>query len=150
MMTKSRVAVGFVVLAFSLLAVAPVHAVTNTTKCEMNFTLTEWAAGVKIGHGSGTITCDNGQTARVKLDAKGGGLTAGKNVVRDGYGKFSEVSDIGEVFGDYASAGASAGAGKSAEAQALTKGPVSLALAAKGTGVQLGISVEKFTISRAE
>jgi hypothetical protein len=148
MTMKSRVALGFAALVFSLLAALPAHAVKDTTKCEMRFTLTEWAVGVKVAHGSGTVTCDNGQVARVKLDAKGVGLVAGKNEVRDGYGKFSEVSDIREIFGDYASAGASAGAGKSAEAQALTKGPVSLALASKGTGVELGISVSAFTITR--
>jgi len=150
MTMKSRVALGFAALVLSLFAALPARAINTATKCELRFTLAEWAIGVKVAHGSGTVTCDNGQTARVRLDAKGGGLTAGKNVVRDGYGKFSEVADIREVFGDYASAGASVGAGKSADAQALTKGPVSLALAAKGTGVQLGISVEKFTISRAE
>jgi hypothetical protein len=148
MSIKSRVALGFIALAFSLLAAVPAKAAE--TKCRLNFTLSEWAVGVKVAHGSGTVTCDNGQMARVNLEGRGVGLAAGKNQVREGYGRFTGVSNIDEVFGTYASASASVGVGKSADAQALTKGPVSLALAAKGTGVELGISVSAFTISRAE
>lgn len=146
MSIKARVALGFTALAFSALAALPARAAE--TKCKMNFTLSEWAIGVKVAHGSGTVTCDNGQRAKVSLEGKGVGLAAGKNQVREGHGKFTGVSDINEVFGTYAAASASAGAGKSADAQALTKGPVSLALAAKGTGVELGISVSAFTISK--
>ena len=146
MSIKSRVALGFTALAFSVLAALPAHAAE--TKCKLNFTLSSWAVGVKVAHGSGTVTCDNGQRARVSLEGKGVGLAAGKNQVREGYGTFTGVSDINEVFGTYAAASASIGAGKSADAQALTKGPVSLALAAKGTGVELGISVSAFTITK--
>ena len=148
MSIKSRVALGFVALALSILAAVPAGAAE--TKCRLSFTLSEWAVGVKVAHGSGTVTCDNGQVARVSLEGRGVGLAAGKNQVREGYGKFTGVSNIDEVFGTYASASASVGVGRSADAQALTKGPVSLALAAKGTGVELGISVSAFTISRAE
>ncbi len=149
MSIKSRVALGITALALSLVAVLPAKAAEGT-KCRLNFTLTEWAIGVKVAHGSGTVHCDNGQMAKVTLEGKGIGLAAGKNQVREGHGKFTGVSSIDEVFGTYASAGADAGAGKSGDASALTKGPVSLALAAKGTGVELGISVSAFTISKAE
>jgi len=148
MTTKLRLATIFAVLALILLAAGPIQAQPPTTTCRLSFALSEWAIGVKVAHGSGTVTCDNGQTAQVKLDATGIGITAGKNEVRDGHGKFTGVSDIREVFGTYASADAAAGVGKSGGAGALTKGPVSLALAAKGTGVELGISVSAFTISR--
>jgi hypothetical protein len=96
----------------------------------------------------GTITCDNNQTAAVKLSAKGGGLTAGKSVVRDGRGQFSEVADIKELFGSYANGTAAAGVGKAAEAGVMTKGEVSLALAGNGSGIELGVSFGKFTITR--
>lgn len=130
--------------AFLLAGLAPARA----TDCEMTFTLTSWSIFYKTAKGSGTITCDNGQKAGVRLSAKGGGLTAGRSKVRDGFGRFSEVADISELFGDYVAAGASAGAVKSAESQALTKGEVSLALAGRGTGVELGVSFGRFTISR--
>ncbi len=146
MSIKSRVALGFTALAFSALTALPARAAE--TKCNLNFTLSSWAVGVKVAHGSGTVTCDNGQTAHVKLEGNGVGLAAGKNKVREGHGKFTGVSDINEIFGTYAAASASVGVGKSADAQALTKGPVSLALAAKGTGVELGISVSAFTITK--
>lgn len=117
-------------------------------KCEMSFTLKGWSAFYKTASGTGTITCDNGQKANVKLDAKGGGLTAGKSQIRDGHGKFSAVADISELFGTYAAASASAGAVKSAEANVMTKGGVSLALTGKGTGFELGVSLGKLTISK--
>ncbi len=145
---KRQMALGLVVLACLLMGAAPAPAAEKTAVCTMDFTLEGWSVGYKTAKGAGTITCDNGQTAQVKLHAVGGGLTAGKYAVRDGRGKFTQVADIDELFGDYASAGAAAGAGESAEAQALTKGEVSLALTGKGTGVQLGVSVGKFTIHK--
>jgi hypothetical protein len=145
---KRHMALGLSALLLSLIAVAPAGAAAQTTVCRMDYTLKGWSAFYKTSKGSGTITCDNGQTATAKISAKGGGLTAGRSEVREGNGKFSEVSDIQELFGTYASATAAAGAVKSSEAQALTKGEVSLALAGKGTGVELGISFGKFTITR--
>jgi len=132
-------------LAASFAATAPASAMT---KCEMSFTLKSWAAFYKTASGSGTITCDNGQTAKVNLNAKGGGLAAGKSKIDEGHGKFSDVADIKELFGTYITGGASAGAGKSAEASVVTKGDISLALAGHGTGIELGIAFGKFIISR--
>lgn len=139
---------GLSALLLSLIAVAPAAGMAKTTVCRMDYTLKGWSAFYKTSRGSGTITCDNGQTARAKIAATGGGLTAGKSEIRDGHGTFSEVADIKELFGSYANANAAAGAGKSSEAQALTKGEVSLALAGKGTGMELGVSFGKFTITR--
>lgn len=134
------------VVALVLLAAAtPAAALTD---CEMTFSLSGWSVFYKTASGQGKITCDNGQSAKVKISAKGGGLTVGKSKVREGYGKFSEVASINELFGSYASAGAAAGAVKSAEASAMTKGEVSLALSGKGTGFELGVSFGKFTITR--
>ena len=143
-----RVIIGFSTLALSLLMMAPALADTNTTVCQMDYTLKGWSAFYKTAHGSGTITCADGQTAQVKIKATGGGLTAGKSEIREGYGKFSEVANIKELFGSYATASAAAGAVQSSEAQAMTKGEVSLALAGKGTGMELGLSFGKFTITK--
>lgn len=112
--------------------------------------MTGWAAIYKHAEGSGTITCDNGKTFNVSIVAVGGGLTAGKYKVDDGKGKFSEVSDTSELFGDYAQGEANAGLVKSGTAQVLTKGTVSLALAGTGQGVDIGISFGKFTIKRVK
>ena len=143
-----RVIIGFSALALSLLMMAPALADTNTTVCQMDYTLKGWSAFYKTAHGSGTITCADGQTAQVKIKATGGGLTAGKSEIREGYGKFSEVANIKELFGSYATASAAAGAVQSSEAQAMTKGEVSLALAGKGTGMELGLSFGEFTITK--
>lgn len=145
---KRHMVLGLSALLLSLIAVVPAGGAATMTTCRMDYTLKGWSAFYKTSRGSGTITCDNGQTASAKISAKGGGLTAGKSEVRDGHGKFSEVADIRELFGSYAGGAAAAGAVKSSEAQALTKGEVSLALAGTGTGVELGISFGKFTITR--
>ncbi len=137
-------------LAFALTALfaALGASAAQAADCTMDFNLTSWSIFYKASKGTGKITCSNGQTATVRLEGKGGGLTAGRSKVRDGFGKFSEVDDIKELFGAYIAGGASAGAGKSSEAQVVTKGEVSLALAGNGTGVELGVSFGKFTIKR--
>jgi hypothetical protein len=82
----------------------------------------------------------------VRIEAKGGGLTVGKYRIRDGIGQFANVGDISEVLGSYATAEAHAAAEKSASAQAMTNGEVSLALSGKGRGWSLGVAFSKFTI----
>jgi hypothetical protein len=141
-----KLILGTLVVAATVALAAPSQA-AELTKCQLRYNMKEWSAIYKQGKGSGTITCSNGQSADVTLEAKGGGLTAGKGEVRDGHGKFSDVADISELFGTYASANASAGAGDSADAKAMTKGEVSLALSGKGTGVELGFAFGKFTIT---
>jgi len=140
----------FAVLALLVMLGLPTSsAAQTTTTCRMDFNLRGWSLVVKSAIGEGTVTCDNGQTADVRIRAKGAGLAAGRFAVRDGHGKFSGVSDISELFGSYAATDASAGLGAQAEALAMTKGPVSLALSGKGTGFDLGVAVEKFTIRPA-
>jgi hypothetical protein len=118
----------------------------DTTKCTMRFSLEGWSIFYERASGSGTIHCDNGQSARVTIRAKGGGPTAGMSTIEDGSGTFSDVSDISDLFGTYATAEAHAGAGESSVARVVTKGDVSLALSGKGTGIDLGVSFGKFEI----
>ena len=114
--------------------------------CKLKFTLSGWSVFYKTASGTGTVTCDNGQSMPVKINAKGGGLTVGKSQIDDGTGEFSGVYNIKDVLGSYASSEAHAGASKSADAMAMTKGSVSLALAGKGKGWDLGIAFGKFVI----
>lgn len=134
--------------AMSALPVSNAHAADATVKCDLSYNLSGWSLIYKHAEGTGTITCNNGQRANVKIAVVGGGLTAGKYRINNGTGEISNVHGIKEVFGDYAQAGAEAGVVKSSQAQVLTKGTVSLALAGTGEGVNLGISAGKFTISR--
>ncbi|MDX1582816.1 MAG: hypothetical protein R3338_04375 [Thermoanaerobaculia bacterium] len=120
------------------------------TVCEMSFELSGWSLFYKTASGEGTIECDNGQTADVLLKSKGGGITFGKSRIEDGIGKFTEVDDISDLYGTYVQAEAHAGAAKSAKASAMTKGEVSLSLAGKGEGVDLGVAFGKFVIERAD
>jgi hypothetical protein len=158
---KRAAAVSLMVLCFLLLSAgastSPLAArkqkqehKDKLVECTMTFDLNSWSAFYKSSKGDGTITCDNGQTARVKIKAKGGGITFGKSEVIDGTGNFTGVRRINELFGSYAQSEVHAGAGKSAVAQALTKGKVSLVLSGTGRGVDLGFAFGKFTIGPAK
>ncbi len=131
------------------LAAAVTHAAgPKKIDCELKYWLAGWSAFYKTAKGEGTIKCDNGQSMRVALILKGGGVTFGKTKIDDGRGKFSEVSNINDLLGGYAEAGVEAGAVKATEAKVLTNGTATLALAGKGEGWNIGISGAKFTIKR--
>jgi hypothetical protein len=138
----------FSVTGLSALPVARAHAADATVDCDLKFSVKGWSMIYKHAEGAGTVVCNNGQRANVKINVVGGGLTAGKYRIDDGKGAISHVRSIDDVFGDYAQAGAEAGVVKSGTAEVLTKGTTSLALSGTGTGVNLGVSVGKFTIER--
>jgi hypothetical protein len=118
--------------------------------CKLRFSLSGWSAIYKHAEGSGVVTCADGHSMRVTISSKGGGLTVGKSHIDNGTGKFSDVHNIDEVLGSYAQGEAHVGVVKSGTAQVLTKGTVSLALAGAGEGVDLGIDVGEFTLTRAK
>ena len=136
------------VLALAGLAAPVSRAEGKQIDCEMTFSLKGWSAIYKTTKGTGTITCDNGTSYGVEIESKGGGLTFGKSEIKNGKGKFSEVSNVDELFGAYAQAEAHAGAVKSSAAQVLTKGTVSLALSGVGDGWDVGVDFGRFTISK--
>ena len=131
------------------LSTSAAQAAEANLDCTMKFNLTGWSAIYKHAEGNGTVTCENGQSMKVKISAKGGGLTVGKSHIDNGNGKFTDVHKMSDILGTYAQGEATAGAVKAGTAQVLTKGTVSLALAGAGEGVELGVSVGGFTISRA-
>jgi hypothetical protein len=115
--------------------------------CHMHFNLRGWSVIYKHAEGRGDIRCDNGETAPVNITINGGGLTAGRWRIDDGYGELTRLHHLHDAFGSYASLNADAGVVRSAGAQVLTKGDVSLELHGTGQGVNLGVDVDKFTIS---
>ena len=133
--------------ALALALAAPAVHAQKKTDCKLTFEMSGWSAFYKTASGSGTIKCNNGQSMNVKLSAKGGGLTVGKSTIEDGHGKFSAVNGMSELLGSYAAGEAHAGAVKSAQAQVMTKGEVSLALSGTGRGWDLGIAFGKLTIT---
>lgn len=136
-------------LAIAMALSTSAQAAEANLDCTMKFSLTGWSAIYKHAEGHGTVTCENGQSMKVKISAKGGGLTVGKSHIDNGTGKFTDVHKLSDILGTYAQGEASAGLGKSGTAQVLTKGTVSLALAGAGEGVDIGISFGGFTISKA-
>lgn len=140
-MSKPILALG-AVLALTLAAPAAARDVS----CRLDFDMSGWSVLYKTASGTGRVSCDNGQSMAVAIDAKGGGLSVGKSEIRGGRGEFSGVRSISEVLGTYATAEAHAGMVKSSKAQVMTKGEVSLALAGTGEGVDLGVAFGAFTI----
>ena len=133
-------------LALCLALIAAPSAMAGNITCKMTYSLTGWSVFYKTASGSGSVSCSTGQTMSVKIDTKGGGLTFGKYKIRNGFGQFANVDDIRDVLGSYATAEAHASADKSASAQAMTNGKVSLALSGKGQGWSLGVAFSRFAI----
>jgi len=123
---------------------------TADLDCKLHFTLTGWSAIYKHAEGHGTVSCANGLSMPVEIEAKGVGLTAGKSRIDNGTGRFSDVRAIDDVLGSYAEGEAHAGVVKSGNVQVLTKGTVSLALAGAGEGVDLGLDIGNFTLRPAK
>jgi len=144
-----RLCKGLILAACAMLAALPAAATAGgNVSCELSFQMSGWSVFYKESSGSGKIKCSNGQSMAVKLKARGGGLTFGKSTIDDGHGEFSDVSSINELIGTYVSAEAHAGAVKSAQAQVVTKGEVSLALSGTGRGWDVGVAIGNFIISR--
>lgn len=133
--------------AFAL-TVAPAAKAGGLLDCKLRYDLSGWSAFYKTGSGKGTVSCSNGQRMAVRIRTKGGGLTFGKTRIVGGTGEFSGVRSIDEVLGTYVSAEAHAGAVRSARAHVMTKGEVTLALAGKGEGWDLGVAFGNFIIER--
>jgi hypothetical protein len=146
----SLVLTAVAVMSATVLGTAQAQAAGPELRCKMSFTLSGWSAIYQSAKGKGIVTCADGSTLPVLISAKGGGLTAGRWQIDDGVGTFSEVHRPADVLGRYAEGGAQAGVVKSAEAQVLTKGPVSLALTGRGHGVDLGVAVGEVTLSAAK
>lgn len=144
---KMRTMIAGVLSAMAMLGSSGAVAAADVS-CHMTFRLQGWSAFYKTASGTGTIKCSNGQTANVKLDAKGGGLTFGKSTIENGQGEFSGANNIDELLGSYVSAEAHAGAVKSSKAAVMTKGEVSLALSGTGRGWDLGVAFGRLSISR--
>lgn len=136
------------VAAVLALGMAPAAQAAGNIDCELHYNLTGWSMFYKASSGTGTITCDNGASIPVKISAKGGGLTVGRTTITDGRGKFSGAYSLNDLLGTYAAAEAHASASRANDAQAMTKGDISLALAGTGRGWSIGIGFGKFVIER--
>ena len=144
-MSSHRIALSALLASALAFAVPQAHAGSDIN-CRLDYNLTGWSLVYKQTTGTGRVTCDNGQSMPVRVSAKALGLTAGKWQIDNGKGRFTDVHNIHEVLGRYAQASANAGVIKSGEAQVLSKGNVSLALAGGGEGVNLGVDIGAFRI----
>jgi hypothetical protein len=123
-------------------------AMAADASCELKFTMKGWSAIYNKATGSGTVTCSDGTSMKVKLESKGLGLTAGKSTIDVGKGTFKGVTDPNQIPGAYLAVDASAGAVKSGTFAVLAKGDIFLTLSGTGRGWDAGISMSDFTIKR--
>ena len=85
--------------------------------------------------------------SKCKMKYSLSGWSAGYSTA-SGSGTFSEIGDISELFGSYASADVHAGMVRSSAAQVVTKGTVSLAFSGTGKGIDLGVAFGEFVIQK--
>ena len=133
-------------LVATFLFTSSAQAQSRDLDCKMTYSISGWSLFYKRADGTGVVRCENGQTLNVKIRARGGGLTAGQSKFKNGSGEFSDVYNIRDVLGTYATAEANAAAGDAVKGQVMTKGNVSLALSGKGKGVELGVAFGKFEL----
>ena len=138
-----------VALLLSGLIAAPHAHAAEELDCKLHFSLSSWSLIYKHVSGKGVVTCSNGQSMRVKLEARGGGLSIGSSRIDDGNGQFSALHAISEIPGTYADVNATTVI-KAGDAQVLTKGVVSLAIAGVGHGLEMGITLGELTVSKDE
>ena len=136
--------------ALPCLVAGPCLAGTADLACKLQYRVKGWSALVKVADGTGTVTCSDGSTKAVTIKLRSIGATVGKSQIDNGVGKFTDVLSIDDVLGTYAQSEVHGGVGKSASAQVLTKGTVSLALAGAGEGIDLGVTVGELTIAPAK
>ena len=134
-------------LSVAVLGLGLSQARADGLKCTLSFSMRGWSAFYATARGRGTIRCSDGRSMRVRLEAKGGGVTVGKSV-ESGRGEFSPVARMSDLLGSYVDAQAHAGAVNSAQVQVMTKGEVSLAVSGKGHGWELGVSFGELKIER--
>jgi hypothetical protein len=149
MIRKSLPLIAALACAIGTMATPQARAADADIDCKLTYSLTGWSLVYKHTSGSGQVTCNDGHSMPVRITARAVGLTAGKWHIDNGTGRFSDVHNIRDVLGRYAQASANAGLAKSGEAQVLSKGPVSLALAGAGEGVNLGVDIGQFRIRPA-
>lgn len=137
-------------LVAAVLATTPglASAVDRDLSCSLKFTSKEWSALYASAVGEGTVACQDGSSMPVAITAKGIGVTAGKWKITEGTGKFTHVAKIDDVLGSYLAVSGDVGVHKAGTARVLTKGKVSLALAGKGEGFDVGIAISDFKISK--
>ncbi len=114
--------------------------------CTMHYSMKGWSAFYKTASGHGNVSCSDGSNSEVYLSSVGGGLTLGVSSIDDGFGQFSGIHSIGEIYGDYAAGEAHGAAGNAGTVSVVSKGEVSLALKGTGHGIDAGVDFTKFSI----
>lgn len=134
-------------VAIILTSLSQPVAADNLISCKMTYKLKGWSLAYKQYDGTGEVSCNNGQRASVLLASKSFGLSIGASEI-EGTGEFTQLKDIKEIYGLFASLEGHAGVTKSGSGQVLTRGAVSLALSGEGRGIDIGVTLGGMQISR--
>ena len=74
---------------------------TAPLECKITFKIKVHAELLETGKGTGTITCDGGQTVPVIVTSAGSWIAVHKSRWIEGEGAFSKVDDLKKLFGGY-------------------------------------------------
>jgi len=116
--------------------------------CTLRFSLSTWSFSEKHSEGIGVVTCLGGETARVRIVARGAGLNSGTSHIDGGSGKFTDVHNLADILGTYSDDAACRQTARCPDAQVLRKGNVLLALSGSNKDVDLTMGLGEFTLTR--
>jgi hypothetical protein len=135
--------------AVTLLLCSPGVTASTELDCTLHFDMHGWSETRERAVGEGNITCTNGKTVEVRVEAYGPGVTSINSTFQDATGDFTEVSELNDLLGTYRGLVAPVGADRGAEVNVVTKGEVSVALAGAGKGWDLGVTMGRLDIHPA-
>ncbi|MDO8527883.1 MAG: hypothetical protein Q7T03_09380 [Deltaproteobacteria bacterium] len=122
-----------------------------STQCTLKFDMTTRPMFFTRGKGTGTITCDSGETANIIVRAYGGWVTLFQKKGIDGNGTFSKVEDISKLYGSYTDSQTTAGhSGALVKTPIVWKRNISLQFSGTPKGWNPGASMGEFRILPAE
>ena len=137
----------------ALIAAVPILFLISTqsvaaTRCRLSYDLDGWSAIYKTGRGEGVISCDDGQSANVRIITHGAGFTGGTQHIKGGKGVFSMTEKVEDLFRTYIEGTGHAGIGADqfVEARAMFSGTKRLSVSGKGSAISLGMAFGGFTI----
>lgn len=88
-------------LLFSLFGFLLIPLALHAAECKITFKIKIHAELQETGKGTGTITCDNGETTPVVIKTAGSWIAVHKSRWVEGEGTFSKVDELQKLFGAY-------------------------------------------------
>ena len=95
MARKTLLLLGPLVCAMAVAGTA--QAQERDLDCRLDYSLSGWSLIYKQTSGGGIVTCDGGESMRVRVRARALGLTVGRWQIDHGTGRFTDVRRIAQA-----------------------------------------------------